>query len=670
MKIKVTSVLLALGLALAPIINARAQQRSADDQIKQYRQEIEAIAARTPPPEAREEHRVTLWKLRWELHTLLQQKIGGLKTDIQDLRSSTSSATSADYVSKLERTLADVENEAGALGQQLTGNPPPMTVLSSPPAQPLSSASPVANPTPLQLTEAQMSVKASASNFTPDALRAAAAPPEVAESELPSSSCSDRGLPTAVKPSQYDRAVCRIASDISRARTRHEILFSRDEAPLFSILIAKLLKTRGGESYADFITEAQQARVDQQIGAGSTTPGATSLVSKGGIPYLLGFAVENGAAEQTQKDTTVTFRINPAGTIKLIQKKGFINGFQEMDNDWMMKFLRKTSIGLSFDTSRGNSSGTFTGNRQQLSAVSAQVEFINERDPRDKRYEREWEEFVANEGVALAQRLWASTIETFNFSDNKPGTFKDPALQAWLDQTNQLIGAIDAGLTGVDRINEIARVIRRQADLLPVNLVSDETVASITSFAKQFQAYSKTKQDLLDKIARGKILSLDYTNKREVDASDTSTFNFIAATGTQSKLDLTANGSFTFFHQRPLAASPTSTRPGRFRDFQFAGQLLAPLKVGNEQFEFWFSGRYERLLADAQTAAGATMPGTKGDIAVGQFGLNVPIKSLGIKFPVSVTFANRTEFVKEKEIRGNFGFTFNWDTLLSKIKPF
>jgi hypothetical protein len=43
---------------------------------------------------------------------------------------------------------------------------------------------------------------------------------------------------------------------------------------------------------------------------------------------------------------------------------------------------------------------------------------------------------------------------------------------------------------------------------------------------------------------------------------------------------------------------------------------------------------------------------------------------LGMKFPVSVTFANRTELVKERVVRGNFGFTFNWDTLLSKLKPF
>jgi hypothetical protein len=75
------------------------------------------------------------------------------------------------------------------------------------------------------------------------------------------------------------------------------------------------------------------------------------------------------------------------------------------------------------------------------------------------------------------------------------------------------------------------------------------------------------------------------------------------------------------------------------------------------------------LLEDASAATGLTIPNTKGDIAVGQVGLNIPIKSLGMKFPITLTFANRTELIKEKEIRGNFGFTFNWDTLFSKLKP-
>lgn len=38
--------------------------------------------------------------------------------------------------------------------------------------------------------------------------------------------------------------------------------------------------------------------------------------------------------------------------------------------------------------------------------------------------------------------------------------------------------------------------------------------------------------------------------------------------------------------------------------------------------------------------------------------------------PISFTIANRTELVKEKEVRGNFGFTFNLDQILARFNPF
>jgi hypothetical protein len=337
-----------------------------------------------------------------------------------------------------------------------------------------------------------------------------------------------------------------------------------------------------------------------------------------------------------------------------------------------MKFLRKTSLGFTFDTSRGSTPGIFTGSGQQLAQVSARFEFVNERDPRHKKYAGDWEKFVANEGVKLARQTWKTTIETTNFGgENDVDTFTDPALQAWLNQLNEKVAGVDARLVGVDRINAIAKVITDQADLLPTKLISEKTVATITDFARQTQTYTKEKNKLFDKIAKGKVFTLDYVNKRGVNAPDTSNFNFIAATGAGKRIDLTANGSFTFFHTRPAALSPAGPRPDRIRDFQFAGQVNIPFKVGDMgQFDFWFSGRYERLLADASTLAGTIVPGTRGDIAFGQVGLNIPLPGLGMKFPVSMTFSNRTELIKEKQIRANFGFTLNWDTIFSKLKPF
>jgi hypothetical protein len=353
------------------------------------------------------------------------------------------------------------------------------------------------------------------------------------------------------------------------------------------------------------------------------------------------------------------------GVIKTLADKGFITGFRQTEQDPVEKILRKSSVGFTFDTSRGNEPGVFTGDRQQLSALTFRYEFFNDRDPRLKKYEREWEEFVANEGVALGQQIFATTLAINNFGTRtSPMSFKDPALQAWLEQTNTMIAAAAADQ------NEIERILRSQIEAFPVKLVSEETIKAVTDYARQFQAYSEAKERILDRIAKARVFTLEYTNNRAVNAPDTSNFNFIYATGPGRRIDLTTNGSFTFFHQRPEAASLTAPRPNRIRDFQFAGQIDIPFSLGNAgQFDLWFSGRYERLLEDASAATGLTIPNTKGDIAVGQVGLNIPIKGLGMKFPITLTFANRTELIKEKEIRGNFGFTFNWDTLFSKLKP-
>jgi hypothetical protein len=83
-----------------------------------------------------------------------------------------------------------------------------------------------------------------------------------------------------------------------------------------------------------------------------------------------------------------------------------------------------------------------------------------------------------------------------------------------------------------------------------------------------------------------------------------------------------------------------------------------------------FSGRYERLNGDTIDAFGVVTPGTKGDLAFGQAKLTIPIADWGIKLPLSVTFANRTELIKESTVRANFGFTFDLDPIFARFKPF
>ncbi len=83
-----------------------------------------------------------------------------------------------------------------------------------------------------------------------------------------------------------------------------------------------------------------------------------------------------------------------------------------------------------------------------------------------------------------------------------------------------------------------------------------------------------------------------------------------------------------------------------------------------------FAGKFERVASNAVALDGTVLPNTKGDIAAGQVKLTIPLGDSGIKIPLSVTFANRTELVREKEVRGNFGFTLDFDSLFARFKPF
>jgi hypothetical protein len=659
---KVASLLMILSISVS-LGNVHAQQTESPEetQIKQYRIEINELTARLPPSEAQDAHAAVIGVLRRKLRDLLIEKKGGLKRDIQVFRSTARSPESLNYAAKLEAVLSTVSAEVAALDQTLTANSPAITLTVSQPA-PQESPSPGLSPTPEAPDVAlrRSAFEVAVDSLSAEKLKAATAPAELGGPELTQPGCNNNGRPISTTFSKLDEFICRTAQDVSGRRNRR-VLISQDQALLFAIIVSKVLKTEGSESYVAFVSEAQEARTDQQMGAGPGSAGTTSLVVKGGVPYVLGLAVENGAAVQSRSDTTVTFRVNPVGLVNTFANKGFITGFRQTQQDSVQDFLRKSSVGFTFDTSRGPEPGVLIGDRQQLSALSFRYEFVNHRDPRLRRYEKEWEEFVSNEGVRLGQQIFATTLAINDFATRtSPMSFKDPALQAWLDQTNTLIAAAAADQ------NEIERILRTQTEAFPVKLVSEETINAVTDYARQFQAYTEAKNRILDRIARARVFTLEYTNNRAVNAPDTSNFNFIAATGTGRRLDLTANASFTFFNKRPVATSLTN----RIRDFQFAGQMDVPFTLGDVgQFEFWFSGRYERLLEDATTAAGINIPNTKGDIAVGQIGLNIPIRGLGLKLPIALTFANRTELIKEKEIRGNFGLTFNWDTLLSKLKP-
>lgn len=395
------------------------------------------------------------------------------------------------------------------------------------------------------------------------------------------------------------------------------------------------------------IAGIMDARLDKQLGSGDASSGTTSLVAKGSVPAILGFAVENGALKRESSGTTITFRGNPVGIIQALGKKGFIASYD--DDTPFTRVLRRLSFAVSFDTDRGSEPGTFVGDRQQLSSYSFRFDILNKRDPRHPAYADKWFKFISARGQELTQ---LGTRFTILFE-------ADPNLTSWLEAAQNAIIKADA--------SSVKRVIKEQLFVkLSTVAIPAEIRDLVAEFEKAVNAYSNDRSQLLGVIANGSILTFEYTNTREPLLPDLSNFRLIfEASPWEGKASLTANASLTIFNKKPTEGMETR----RLRDFQLAGQVDVPLgqvpEIGSVVLTF--SGKYQHLTED--TMIEGLPAGAKGNIGIGQLKLTIPVKGSGMRIPISVTFANRTELIKEKEVRGNIGITFDLDSVFAKLKP-
>lgn len=644
MKVKLTSAMVLL-LVICAIVVCAQQSRLT---IAQLREEIQKRETLDIPEDLKELNRNRLNELRALLLTLLVKELERLAAYKAGLTMTIAEARIVDdriqaYQAERKK-LEDALPSATLLASSSPSFLPTETPLAPPSTAPPQSPNAVPTPTP---AIAAVSADAGTNNQTTQATCA----------DLNALSDSQKNAKVI---SQVDYKLCDLVSAV-KARPNRQIRLTGAGAPdYFDLLVIMIAK----KSTPAFLVEAEEARVDKQVGSSPASSGTTSLVVKGGAPAILGFAVENGALTETSSGTTFTFRGNPLGIFQALADHGFIDSYIKDENDLMTRFMRKTSFAFSFDTDRGSQPGVFTADKQQLSSVSGRIEFINKRRP--SLYTKEWNDFLGKQAQQFANTVNSSISALVTTEITAvPLEWRDPVLQAWFAETQSALSGATA--------DGVEAVLRAQLDKLPVSELAPQTIAQLNGIENQIGVYLSGRDALLDKIAKGTLVTFDYTNNREVNSPDTSNFTLIAEKGPGGRADLTFNGSLTIFNKKPvLLNNNPANRIGRIRDFNFAGQFDVPFGSvrGAGQFVLWFSGSYKRLLENGFTQAGTMVPNTKGDLAVGQVGLKIPIKGLGMKIPLSFSFANRTDLIKEKEIRGNFGFTFDLDTIFAKFKPF
>jgi hypothetical protein len=403
----------------------------------------------------------------------------------------------------------------------------------------------------------------------------------------------------------------------------------------------------------------EEARTDKQLGATPASSGTTSLVSKGSAPSFLSFAVENGALTQTQSGTSMTFRGNAVGSLDVLTAKGYLESYD--DDRQPVRFLRRLSYSFTLDTSRGETaSGSGDSDsekrksiqdqlrtaRQQLSMYSFRMDLLNRRDPRDRANYAAVEEFMQSAGRAVNEAS-VRALDTVTTDKRYVQWLRDASAELELAGESQVPYVLARWL---DQLYELARSANPQVD---------RDLEDLSSAAEAFNAGRK---GVLDKINKQLLVALEYVNDKQPQQKDLSTWRLIAEGPMGGRVDFTAN------------AALRTEGLGRLRDWQTAAQADIPLGkaarccrnegAGNPVISF--AALAQRLTKDTEIVfAGSRLDVEKGVIAIAQAKLTIPVKGSGVKIPLSISFANRTELIREKEVRANVGITFDFDALIA-----
>lgn len=666
----------------ASVAFAQAPDDAIITQLKGTVQNLEALVGdANVPKETREQLNELLFEKRGELHSLLRQKrdalrsrqragltpresnavaasIRQLEQDMRQLMKAAATPPGEGSHPQTENNRSEIagsESEANAASTERAASEP--TTVTSDVRVPSSLAVPSESAVAAPVTNPSASNLAPANTSTSLAV---VTPPDAAPVQGPCSNIPSGAAPPDI---EYQRQITRTACRIVLERAKQNpvaiktvLNFQQDNFLMaLAIARAKLPKV----ALPELTAQAEDASHAKNLSSGDAGSGSTSLVSKAGLPAVFGFATEHGGLTRSTDGTTVTFTGNPVGIVQMMAQKGFITSFQEQDD--FTKFLRKFSFGLSYDTSRGTQAGTFTGSRQQLSGFSFKFNAIDQRDPRDKKHTDRWLKITNAQASDLALSLNNFVRALVPPDPNAPVV--EPTLKAfndWLTNANQ---ALAAKSSAADLQDALAAELEKLGGVeLPA-----EQKALVERVGTDFEAFIEERNNILDEISNGWIATFDYNNTRPVGTPSLSNFRFLAEKGAYNgSIDFTGNASVTIYNSRPSGPNAQT-----LRDFRFAGQLDVPIGDITRTGKFLISlgGRYQRLLED-EPIVGSTLVVPKGDIAALQAKLTIPIRGTAFKIPLSFSYANRTELIKEREIRGNFGFTFDLDSIFARFNPF
>jgi hypothetical protein len=442
--------------------------------------------------------------------------------------------------------------------------------------------------------------------------------------------------------------------------------------------LIRYLRAADAATNATAVNDVQNNKTETQGGSSSGNSGSSALAEKGAAAQILTLAVENGGLQREVSGTTVTFRGKPVGLIEALHNYDLLGLLAAVDSSDVKKFLNKLSFALSFDTSRGGVTNTLLANSQQLQSWSLKAEIVNQRDAKARRYASRWAEVSLHNASAVSNAEADALEHGFETAW--------PEFATWRTQLDTLAAGFDSQYAAnhavLDTlIPQFREQVKARMNLIgtlpnrPANLAS--LLAMVDTAWKKLDADAKK---VMDDIAKGQLLTFDWTTKRDPSLPDlySSTLIYEMTPFKSSTADFTLNAAVNWYR-----VAPKMVGASQFKDFNTVAQLDIPL--GNYKpigkFILSFAGKYQ-YVGDSVTnvtnavsgssvdkpsvpAIGGLIPTIKGHLGAFQMKLSIPTGKIGVRVPLAFTAASRSEVFSKPDYRANIGIAFDLDTLFA-----
>jgi hypothetical protein len=445
-------------------------------------------------------------------------------------------------------------------------------------------------------------------------------------------------------------------------------------------------KAKTSKTGAANTASAAENRTDQQTTAPAGASGSTSVASKGSVPWLLGLAEEYGGLTESTSGSVSTFKGNVTNIVKAVNKKNFQASYDAWPDHQMLAALEKASFSIGFNTGTSGSSTSTSPNPSGFNSATAHIDLYNHRDPRYSQWQYEWKNKVidgpnvpeAGQNFDYELRTkHAEVYKQWQIDENK--TLIE--LATYMNSTENKADAKSAMET-----SDLQKAADEFNNSICPLISSDPVLKDLaTKLSDAYAHYAKSKQAVVDEINNSPVFSFEYTftNQGSVQlpksttqtyaigttAPNLSNFNFIyqrSLSKTKSDLQLTANASATLYTG---ASSQLKLTP--VRDFKLTTELDIPVPAlaGFAKSTVSLSVLYQDLLQEPlgqQVTVNSVAVTNTGNIILGQAKWTFAAGTSGISFPVSFTGSNRTTLIKETDMKGTVGISYNLDNLFAQ----